>query len=166
MTKFTILLFGSLTFLNFGTAHAQGKARWGAAGCGFGSVAIDRNEQLPQIGAWFLNTILGNQTFAISSGTSNCVESRNETAAVEQEVFLRANFAALNHEAVQGGGEHIEALADVFGCRQPESTTAIKSLSQNRYDAIFSSQDPDVVLTNYLREIRTDEALVKDCTRV
>src|SRR4051794_6265352 len=52
------------------------KAPWGMAGCGLGALVIDRNETLPQLAAYVLNYLVySNNTFGMTSGTSNCVES-------------------------------------------------------------------------------------------
>ena len=69
MRKFPLLvtLVGAMAFASSALA-----AGYGAAGCGFGGMLIKENKILHQIGAWFLNGILGNQTFAMTSGTSDC----------------------------------------------------------------------------------------------
>lgn len=141
------------------------KAPYGMAGCGLGALVVDRNETLPQIGAWLLNSLYNNNTFAMTSGTSNCVESRTETAAMEQEVFVAANLSSLSKEAAQGGGEHLGAFAEVLGCSDDVGAQALGQLSRDRYVTLFGTQDPNAVLDNYLVEIKGNEVLAKDCTR-
>lgn len=135
---------------------------WGMAGCDLWSQVITKKDKDSQLGVWALRTfILNSQTSAITSGTSNCVKSRSETAAVEQEVFIEVNLASLSKEAAQGEGEHIRALAEVFGC--PHSEFA--RLSQSRYAEIFATYTADAVLESYLREVNADQGLAKTCVR-
>lgn len=135
---------------------------WGMGGCGFASLFIKERDMLPQIGASVVNDILGiTQSFAISSGSSNCVASRSELAAREQEVFITVNLSSLSKEAAQGSGEHISALAEVFGC--PNEPFA--RLSQNHYSKIYEKNEPSVVLQNYLKEVNSDQDLAKRCLR-
>lgn len=163
----TALLAAGLSLLGGKVAMAQ-SAPYGMAGCGLGAMLFEgegKNEKGWQILNWFLNGFYSNQTFGISSGTSNCVESRTATAAMEQEVFVTANLTSLSREAAQGGGEHLRGLAEVMGCTDDVGAGELARLSQDRYDALFQEQTPTSVLGNYLREIRAHDVLAKDCTR-
>ncbi len=146
------------------SAPASG-VKYGMAGCGLGALVIDRDELLPQLGATFLNGIYSNQTYGITSGTSNCVESRSEVAAMEQEVYFTANLSSISKEAAQGSGEHIEALAEVFGCRGETDTQRLGQLSQKNYSEIFAKPEPEMVLQRYLTVVNTDPQLAKSCTK-
>lgn len=136
---------------------------WGMGGCGFASLFIKEKEMLPQIGASAVNYFFSayTQSSAISSGTSNCVTTRSNLAAKEQEVYITVNLASLSKEAAQGTGEHIQALAEVFGC--PHEPFA--QLSQSRYNKIYSTNEPNTVLQNYLKEVSSDQNLAKSCLR-
>lgn len=141
------------------------ESTYGMAGCGLGSVVISKNEAFPQFFAAILNGFSGNQTSGITSGTSNCVESRTQVAAMEQEVFMRANLSSLSREAAQGSGEHIGALAEVFGCREEGSSERLGQISQDRYAQIFTRFEPETVLNNYLTVIQADPILGKTCSK-
>ncbi|MDQ3231334.1 MAG: DUF3015 domain-containing protein [Pseudobdellovibrionaceae bacterium] len=145
------------------TAPAGGK--YGMAGCGLGALVVDRDELLPQVGAWFLNGIYSNQTYGMTSGTSNCVENRSDMAAMEQEVYFTANLNSISREAAQGSGEHIEALAEVFGCRQEADKARLGQLSQNHYAELFAQPEPELVLQRYLTVVNADPQLAKSCTK-
>lgn len=135
---------------------------WGMAGCSIWNYVIKDKEQGPQIGVWALeHFVFGVQTFAISSGTSNCVDGAKAHASVEseQEVFMSVNLASLEKEAAQGQGQHLDTLAEIFGCSDKE---AFAQMSQNRYEAIFSNEKPANVLQNYKNEIKAQAA---GCTR-
>lgn len=135
---------------------------WGMAGCSIWNYVIKDKEQGPQIGVWALeHFVFGVQTFAISSGTSNCVDgaSARTTVENEQEVFMSVNLASLEKEAAQGQGQHLDTLAEILGCQDKE---AFAQMSQNRYEAIFSNQKPANILQNYKNEIKAQSA---SCTR-
>lgn len=147
-------------------ASAHGGGSYGMAGCGLGAVVIaDKDSRFLQLGASTLNGTSGNQTFGITLGTLNCVESRTEVAAMEQEVFMKANFASLSREAAQGEGEHLKGLAEVFGCSAHEGASELARLSQDHYDVLFNQQEPAAVVGNYIREINANKNLASDCKR-
>lgn len=147
------------------SSASWGGAKYGMGGCGLGGLVIPSNEMLPQLGATFLNGIASNQTYGISSGTSNCVEARTEMAAMEQEVYFTANLSSLSKEAAQGSGEHIEALAEVFGCQQEADKVRLGQLSQNHYSELFAKPEPELVLERYLTVVNADPQLAKSCTK-
>ncbi|QQR88624.1 MAG: DUF3015 family protein [Myxococcales bacterium] len=65
---------------------------YGAAGCGLGSMLID-SDGFVQVFAATLNGTSGNQTFGITSGTSNCGDtSPNINSA---KAFIQTNREAL-----------------------------------------------------------------------
>jgi hypothetical protein len=142
-------------------APAYKKMRYGMAGCGLGAMFIDKNTILPQIGAWFVNSISASQTFGITTGTSNCVDKEKASAKLEQEVFVKVNLAKLSREAAEGSGEHLDALAEVLGCEG----NSFAKLSQDRYSKIFGNEDAKTVLENYAKEIQSSE-LSESCSRI
>ncbi len=164
MKKFlvaTILFTSSLA--SAAAKEEASRTPYGMAGCGLGALVIDRNEMLPQVGAWFLNSIYGNQTFGITSGTSNCVESRTQTAAMEQEVFIAANLSSLTKEAAQGKGQLIDGLAEVFGCYGEQERVRLGEISQENHSQIFAVMETPSVVQNYLTTIQQDPMLAKSC---
>lgn len=136
---------------------------YGMAGCGLYTYIIQDKSKGAQLAMWALKSLLfpDFQTSAITSGTSNCVESRAGYAAQEQEVFITVNLANLSKEAAQGQGEHLNALAEVFGCPHSE----FSSLSQTQYKEIYSDYEPNAVLANYRRAMSADEHLSQSCLR-
>lgn len=85
------------------------------AGCGLGSQAFDKDDKWSQVGASLLN-FTGGQSFAISFGTSNCTYDGVAHASLEKEVFVEANLADLSRDIAVGEGEHVFALAKLYGC--------------------------------------------------
>lgn len=103
------LLSVSLFIFLFSTnAFARG---YGMAGCGLGSILLGDKKGMMQIFAATSNGV-GGQTFAMSSGTSNCVDGSGKTA----KLFIQANKAALATDMARGEGETIISLATLLGC--------------------------------------------------
>ena len=63
---------------------------------------------------------------------------------------------------LQGAGQHLEALAEIFGCPHAE----FAQLSQRRYGVIFQDENPDLVLANYIREVQAESSMASSCQRV
>jgi hypothetical protein len=142
------------------TTESYSTTPWGMGGCSLWNYAIKDKSQGPQIGVWVLEHIVfGVQTFAISSGTANCVSANRAMTQNEQEVFVNVNLVDLEKEAAQGKGQHLDTLAEIFGCNDKEG---FAQLSQNHYEAIFTHEDPSTIVQTYKSEIKTAAA---SCSR-
>jgi len=118
-------------------AHAgEGEDVYGTAGCGLGSIIFGDKEGFIQVIAATFNGTAGNQTFAISSGTSNCEEQSKGTDSAK--VYIEGNKEALAKEIAQGQGEAIAGLSEVAGC---SDASAVGSSLQANYATIFPSAD-------------------------
>ena len=140
---------------------------WGMAGCGLFSRLIKDKSRGAQLGVSVLRLVpyigsLDSQTSGITSGTSNCVAYRSDLNAVEKKVYITINLASLSKESAQGSGQHIDALAEIFGC--PHSEFA--QFSQRRYGQLYDEQDPEIILENYLQAVPAEPSLSGVCTRV
>lgn len=103
------------TLLSF--ASFQAHADVGIAGCGLGSIVFKENTKGSQILAATTNGTFGNQTFGITSGTSNCGSGVAKQVNVQkQKDYIIANLSSLQREAAQGSGDAVNGLASVFGC--------------------------------------------------
>lgn len=126
---------------SLGLASSALAAGYGAAGCGLGGFLIkDNNTILAQLGATILNSVSGNQTFAISSGTLGCGESGLVLAKLEQEVFVEKNYFNLAKDMATGEGEDLTVLAGLLGC-SGESVVTFSSFTQGNYSSIFVSEE-------------------------
>ncbi len=106
-------------------------AGYGDAGCGLGSVIFGRTSGFTQVFASTTNGTAGNQTFGISSGTSNCGGLGKEAVA-----FIEVNKASLQNDISKGYGETVTSLSEIYGCKKSEQFG--KTLQSN-YKAIFKS---------------------------
>ena len=72
MKKLLVLLFVGFMVIGFSTALFADQKNYG---CGLGSMAFEGNDGLiSQVSAATTNGTSGNQTFGITSGTSNCTQ--------------------------------------------------------------------------------------------
>lgn len=108
--------------------------RYGSAGCGLGSMIFEPKEDFMQVFAATTNGISGNQTFGITSGTSNC--DTNGGSARSVETFIAANRATLAVEAARGRGETIASLSSLAACGDE---AALGRTLQSNFKTIFPS---------------------------
>jgi len=161
MRKFPLLIamLVSLTFAS--SALAAG----GAAGCGFGGMLIKENKILHQIGAWFLNGLLGNQTFAMTSGTSDCKNALSANS--EQVQFVENNYSNLAKEMAIGQGENLGALANLMGC-SADQTEHFAVFAKDNYNTIFKSEQstPSEMLASLKEGLSGDPVLAASCPKI
>jgi len=110
----------------------EGRGGYGSAGCGLGSVVIKPSEHFTQIFAATTNGLFGNQTFGITSGTSNCDGPARPAQAAAR--YVTANRSALAVAAARGRGEALDALATIAECRHPGK---LGSVLQRNFGRIF-----------------------------
>ncbi len=141
----------ALVLASSGNARADGYA---AAGCGLGSMIITQ-DGFVQIFAATTNGTSYNQTFAISSGTSNC-----DAKTVKRSVasYSEANRETLAREAARGEGETVTALSKLAECKDAASVGAALQAS---YAEIFPSAGTSdkSVGAAVLRTLEQSEAL-------
>jgi hypothetical protein len=129
--KKTLLVIGVVLGLGL-TAQAQKKKEslhdqftgqgYGMAGCGLGSVVFGQKKGMVQVFASTTNGIYQNQTFGISSGTSNCGDSKGQATSE----FIKANKIALEKDVVRGQGETLASLVEVMSCKNSDFSTSMK----------------------------------------
>jgi hypothetical protein len=141
-------------------APAAKHAKYGAAGCGLGSMIISSGG-IVQIFAATTNGTSANQTFGITSGTSNCDDS--EAASGSARVFVEANRAALSKDIARGNGETIVGLSAIAGC---SDSKAVGAVLQHNFTAIFpnASVSDEAVTDTIMGTLKSDASL--GCTAV
>ncbi len=138
-------------------------AQYGVAGCGLGSELFS-----PGSGQIFASTTNGtvlNQSFGITSGTSNCTDDAHASAEVRIPRFVAINKVNLADDISRGGGETVENLAAIMGCEKPAS---VGSKLQQNFQAIFP--DPTVttdrISDQILAVVRQDAELAVQCKQI
>ncbi len=139
------------------SASALAAKPYGMAGCGWGSQVMGKEGN--QILAATTNGTSGNQTFGISSGTSNCVTATQQTAMIKN--FIEANYASLVTDMAKGQGDSIKTLSNFYGCDTNVFATEMKS----HYETITpAKEDATRVMVNINNVIDNSATLSASCT--
>lgn len=139
-------------------------ANYGMAGCGLGSVLFGESEsKLGQVLAVTTNDYASNNSFGMSSGTSNCIPEKAEhTAQVKKnmEMFVAANKEALANDIVKSQGETIVSISEIMGCRD---VNYLGATLQSRYETIFDSKKEAQIADNMFSTVSSDRYLLENC---
>jgi Protein of unknown function (DUF3015) len=156
--------FALVVFLMASTSHAQ-QGGYGMAGCGLGSLVFGtQNTLVNQIIAATLNGT-GGQTFGITSGTSNCVQSGVVKAEREQAAFAEVNFQDLKRNMAAGGGEYLASFSSLLGCTDAAKPVFFK-MTQDKYETVLPSEktSPDQMLMSVKQQIKASPTLAGSCS--
>lgn len=141
-------------------AEAKG---YGEAGCGLGSILIS-SKGFIQIFAATSNGTSGNQTFGITSGTSNCTADGIVKLEKAQEMFVTVNYESLEQEMAIGKGEKLESFAKLLGC-DAGSVSRFGKLTKEKYSSLIKQETtPSLLLSAVKSEVKGDTSLSKNCT--
>jgi len=133
----------SLMLVGSAFAAAAGGQAHLNTGCGLGTLAFKNNADnstLLQVVQTFLNGICGNQTFGISTGTSDCQQPKNFASNDKASAFMVANMDNLARDIAQGRGETLDAFAELMGVpadKRPEFYAQL----QTGFTRIFTSSN-------------------------
>jgi DUF3015 family protein len=133
----------------------KGTGKYGAAGCGLGSMAFGDTPGAVQILAATTNGLFGTQTFGITTGTSNCGPG---LFAMGTKNFVEANREALAKDISRGEGEAIGALTVINACGDSHKVGAAL---QKNFKTIFPSESAsnDDVTRAILETLHGDQSL-------
>lgn len=142
------------------TASAQAGLRgtgvYGTAGCGLGSMVFGNQPGGVQVLAATTNfVIFPVQTFAMTSGTSNCGPG---LIAEGMKNFVEANREVLAKDMSRGQGETIGALTWMASC---SDSVQVGAVLQAHYGQIFTSEQAtsDDVAKALLDTLKADTSL-------
>ncbi|MBI5492098.1 MAG: DUF3015 family protein [Deltaproteobacteria bacterium] len=136
------LAFFAGTFALPATSSAVSPAQENT-GCGLGAMLIGEkgNDMLiGQLAMTFLNVLLGNQTFGITSGTSNCKAPTRVVTNERLNKFVADNMDSLAQDIAMGRGESLDTLAELLSVPQEKKPEFYASLQTN-FSKIYSSTD-------------------------
>jgi hypothetical protein len=150
-----ILLAAAAALLISAPAFA---APYGMAGCGLGSLVFGNKAGFVQIFAATTNGTFNSQTFGITSGTSNCVDT---SGAASGKLFIDVNREALAKDMSRGSGETIKSLSAIAGCKDSE---AVGAHLQKSFKSLSPSLQSEAFAENVLKTLRTEKTL--SCGRI
>jgi hypothetical protein len=131
-----LILVGLCVFGLTGTALAGQNN----TGCGLGSIIFKGQEGLlSQTCAATFNGIYGNQTFGITTGTSNCTKTTSLTSNEKLNKFVGDNMDNLAMDISKGGGEYLSTLATLLDTPVEQRTALYKTLQAN-FSQIYTSE--------------------------
>jgi hypothetical protein len=136
-------------------AAEGGGAKYGSAGCGLGSLIFSPGTGFTQIFAATTNGSSANQTFGITSGTSNCDTGPGSTTAKN---YVEANRVALAKDISRGKGAALSALSEVAGC---SDSKAVGLKLRKNFKRIFPNAKVEdaAVSDSVVQLLKSDSAL-------
>ncbi|MCB1197276.1 MAG: DUF3015 family protein [Bdellovibrionota bacterium] len=127
----------------------KGSGTYGMAGCGLGSMLFQDDKQISQILAATTNGTSGNQTFGISTGTSNCTSNGLVKIDKETQAYVEVNYDVLQKDIARGEGETLAGFASLLGC----NTQPLGQVLQKSYTQLSSATDSIGFLANVQQTI-------------
>ncbi|MDH4466650.1 MAG: DUF3015 family protein [Bacteriovoracaceae bacterium] len=112
---------------------------YGMSGCGLGSILFGEDNSVGiQIFSSTTNYTAYNQTFALTSGTSNCnpnYGSEEADATLKNTLkYVESNFISLKNDVAKNQGQTLAGLGGVLGCTDNQE---LGSLLQSNYETIY-----------------------------
>lgn len=121
-----------------GSVHAI-ERKYGAAGCGLGSMLLGDEPGMVQVVAAILNNAIIPQTFGITSGTMNCEKQAIFSSNERLNKFVMNNMDSLAVDIAKGNGESLEAFVELMEVKKEERMDIYAKLQSN-FSNIFSSE--------------------------
>jgi hypothetical protein len=138
-------------------AMAAGENNVGS--CGWGTKLFDgQSGVIPQALAATTNGTSGNQTFAITSGTSGCTQDGAIRSNWKTAMFIDGNKEKLARDISTGRGEALDSLAHLLGV-EAQDRAAFDQVTKDNLARIFPSEGASteqVVVA--LREVLASDA--------
>jgi len=108
-------------------------------GCGLGTLVFEgQNGLVSQTFAVTTNGTFGNQTFGITSGTSNCEQPKAYTRNEKLNTFVADNMDNLARDIARGNGEYVNTLAVLMDVPETQRIS-FRSHLQSHFSQIYPS---------------------------
>ncbi|MBI5232857.1 MAG: DUF3015 family protein [Deltaproteobacteria bacterium] len=110
-------------------------------GCGLGEVALEGADEtlMVQVLAATTNGTFGNQTFGITSGTSNCKQPTRVVSSERLNEFVAGNMDTLAKDMARGQGEALSTLAELMAVSHENRAEFYATLQAN-FSKVFTSE--------------------------
>lgn len=137
---FVVAVAVAVSVMLVGSAFAaQKQGAYGAAGCGLGSLIFQDQPGMVQVLAATTNGTFGNQTFGITTGTSNCPQGLKMAKDERLNEFVLANMDNLAKDIAMGKGETLDAFAELLKVPADQRPEFNQKLQAN-FSKIFPSE--------------------------
>ena len=154
MKKLLVATFAVLAFTPV-SAFASGENNVGS--CGWGSKLFAGQRGIaPQVLAGTSNATSGNQSFAISSGTSGCTQDGLVTSSWKTAAYIDGNKTQFARDTAKGDGSTIASLGNILKVDSTHRELFAATLKDN-FSRIFTDVNvstDEIVLS--LREVLSE----------
>lgn len=136
-------------------------------GCGLGQQIFAGQSGLPaHVMAATTNGSTSNQLFGLTFDSLECNAESVITAEFQRNVYVAANIDNIAHDAANGGGDHLQSLAELMQIAKSDMP-AFYQLTQTRFDDLFTpaTQNSEALLENLSVAMKTDPELAKYATQ-
>ena len=128
--------------------------------CGWGTKLFDgQSGVFPQAFAGITNATSGNQTFAISSGTSGCTQDGVVKSTWKTAMFIDGNKDRLARDMSTGNGETLDSLAHLIGVHEQDRAAFSRAMQANVSVIFASGSTTDDSMIALRQVLRSDSEL-------
>ncbi len=129
--------------------------------CGWGSKLFDGQSGIaPQVLGATTNGTFGNQTFAITSGTSGCTQDGAVKSNWKTALFIDGNKEMLARDMSVGSGETLDSLAHLMGV-EAQDRAAFNRVAKENLWKIFSADATADIMANFRQVLAADAQLAR-----
>jgi len=129
--------------------------------CGWGSKVFDGQSGIaPQVLGATTNGTFGNQTFAITSGTSGCTQDGAVKSNWKTALFIDGNKEMLARDMSVGSGETLDSLAHLMGV-EAQDRAAFNRVAKENLWKIFSADATADIMANFRQVLAADAQLAR-----
>jgi hypothetical protein len=129
--------------------------------CGWGSKLFDGQSGIaPQVLAVTTNGTFGNQTFAITSGTSGCTQDGTVKSNWKTALFIDGNKEMLARDMSVGSGETLDSLAHLMGV-EAQDRAAFNQIAKENLWKIFAADSTADIMANFRQVLAANEQLAR-----
>ena len=129
--------------------------------CGWGSKLFDGQSGIaPQVLGATTNGTFGNQTFAITSGTSGCTQDGAVKSNWKTALFIDGNKEMLARDMSVGSGETLDSLAHLMGV-EAQDRAAFNQVAKENLWKIFAADSTTDIMANFRQVLSANEQLAR-----
>ena len=129
--------------------------------CGWGSKLFDGQSGIaPQVLGATTNGTFGNQTFAITSGTSGCTQDGAVKSNWKTALFIDGNKEMLARDMSVGSGETLDSLAHLMGV-EAQDRAAFNQVAKENLWKIFAVDATADIMANFRQVLSANEQLAR-----